>query len=547
MSPKLKPLLLPQLVEERRMLEVQQTMVPDVDPSHVYSADNTSSSDIASPVTPTFSQRSGHMRYSSSSSSLELMPPAPLCTDNPVSPTQLAYTSKSVKTQLPDVQEDPAEREEEEHTLVRSEIGALDYCLCDEPCSHSESSTFDNPGVFDYDYDTGFLSDSDFSTSSRSKRRRHVAADSLSGITSQITSRIPGLSRLRSNSKRSNITFTPASDPSLDLRPTLSRAASSRSSSISAPVRHVPDRCFEPPLPPTPALSYYGSTESIVMPPAQDIDFVSVQQSLERERAMATTPLLPPLLTSLPSSSQPQSVAQSPLQSPTIAPSPSTVDPMASQVFSLPPLSTKPSLSSFRPVISPSASAPPTIASSELPSPLPPTFDLLEQNDAWSDRLGHANYTINPKPYQPDTASLRALQDYRSDWDQARVNYTKHLARTGEHYGSTSKTFHLTEAKWAETEEHWKVEHDILVDRIVATGDYDALPQQEWSRLQGEVPSIIPRMLDAKGKFPELGDQEIVGPMVRDAVMVRDQLTADERQSTSKFWKSLAGKVGLRK
>lgn len=105
-------------------------MVPDVDPSHVYSADNTSSSDIASPVTPTFSQRSGHMRYSSSSSSLELMPPAPLCTDNPVSPTQLAYTSKSVKTQLPDVQEDPAEREEEEHTLVRSEIGALDYCLC---------------------------------------------------------------------------------------------------------------------------------------------------------------------------------------------------------------------------------------------------------------------------------------------------------------------------------------------------------------------------------------------------------------------------------
>lgn len=129
MSPKLKPLILPQLVEERRKLEELQGN-PDADLNYVYFADNTSSSDIASPVTPTFSQRGGHLRYSSSTSSLELMPPSSSCSDSPASPTQGAHANnKSGKRPLPDVQEDPLEREEEEVTEVPSHYGLYD-CLC---------------------------------------------------------------------------------------------------------------------------------------------------------------------------------------------------------------------------------------------------------------------------------------------------------------------------------------------------------------------------------------------------------------------------------
>ena len=175
-----------------------------------------------------------------------------------------------------------------------------------------------------------------------------------------------------------------------------------------------------------------------------------------------------------------------------------------------------------------------------------PNFNLLEQNDAWSDRLGHANYTILPRPYQPDTASLEAIRLLRADWDQARINYTKHLARTGEHYGSTSKTYSLTEAKWAETEREWRTAYDAVVERIVANGANDEVATLQLQRLQDDFRATLPRMLDAEGKFPELGDQDIVGPMVRDAVMIREAQAADDRHSTSKFWKSLAGRVGLR-
>jgi len=138
MSPKLKPLILPQLVEERRKLEVQQAVAltasttittADADLSNVYYTTNSSSSDVASPVTPTFSTR-GHLRYSSSTSSLEL-PPA--CADSPASPTQSAH--KVGKRLLPDVQEEPMEREElverDDDTTVLPERFGLYDCLCE--------------------------------------------------------------------------------------------------------------------------------------------------------------------------------------------------------------------------------------------------------------------------------------------------------------------------------------------------------------------------------------------------------------------------------
>lgn len=158
MPAKLKPLLLPQMVEDRRK---------EADQTFFYLQDNISSSEMASPVTPTFSQRDGHMQqYSSSTSSLELS--ASYCSDSSVSPAALAQvasqmlnqnilptasTSSSTNTSastsatatktptpkrsLPDVQEEPFERHGD-HTLLPEPFDfpeSLDidddaYCLC---------------------------------------------------------------------------------------------------------------------------------------------------------------------------------------------------------------------------------------------------------------------------------------------------------------------------------------------------------------------------------------------------------------------------------
>lgn len=395
-----------------------------------------------------------------------------------------------------------------------------------------------------FEYDMGFLSDGDQDPSLHPSKR-NGAESPLAGLTMRLGSRFPTLSRWRST-KRRHRAFTAASEPSLDLPPALSRATStSRSSSLSAPSRKF-DRANEPPLPPTPALSFYEfeSTESIPVPTTSSIDIerANARQSIERERALATTPLLPPLMTEVPSiiSSQTQSQAPSPLQSPTIAPQLGS-EINSPVVYSTPPLSTKPSFSSFRPPLLTSLSSP-VVATSDVVCTIP---HLLEQHDAWSDRLGHANYTILPRPYHPDAADFDTLRTLRADWDLARINYTKHIVRTGEHYGTTSKTYALTEAKWQETEREWKTAHVSLLDRVAVTNP-GSEAQLRWDRLQDDTPTAIPKMLDAEGKFPDLGDEDIVGPMVRDAVMVRDP-GSEAENGAKKFWKNLAGKVGLRK
>lgn len=395
-----------------------------------------------------------------------------------------------------------------------------------------------------FDYDMGFLSDGDTDPTFNSNKAWSGADSPLVGLTMRLGTRFQTLNRWRST-KRRNRAFTAASEPSLDIPPALSRATStSRSSSLSAPSRKFPDRANEPPLPPTPALSFYEyeSTESIHSAIAIDIDRANVRDSIERDRALATTPLLPPLLTDAPSiASMTHSQQPSPLQSPSVALQQFHTEPNSPATYATPPLSTKPSFSSFRPPLLTSLSSP-VVATSEIVVTIP---KLLEQHDAWSDRLGHANYTILPRPYRPEASDLETLRTLRADWDLARVNYTKHIVRTGEHYGTTSKTYALTEAKWAETEREWKTAHDMVLQRVAALNPgYDA--QLRWDRLQDDAPTTVPRMLDAEGKFPDLGDEDIVGPMVRDAVMVREP-SSDGEHGARKFWKNLAGRVGLRK
>lgn len=572
MSPKLKPLVLPHLVKQRK-LEVLDHDMAETDKTYIYYTQHSSSSssDLASPATPTFT-RSAYSRYSGSASSLEQMPP--LCHDSAASPAQIVHSSKGSKSQLPDVQEDPLREMDDtaalaEHyglygCLCRSWAGALRAdsqnanCLAqtgDKPCSHrnpdSVQTTIHYLGT-DVDYDMGFLSDGDFvDVGPRTKRRRAGSESTFNGWGKRIGSRFPTLTRWRSMGQRNDLTFSPASEPSLD-QPARSRAASqaaSSRSSISAPARRAHDRSREQSLLPTPAMSMYGSTDSIVLSTTLDVEDANAWKDLERDRALAATPLLPPLLTDHdhPSSSVPQSLQASPLHSPTVAPvsappifEASAAPPPLPQVTPTPPLSSKPSVSSFRPV-PPMSLAAVTTPTSETPSPIP---NLLE-HDEWSDRLGHANFTIVPRPYQPATANLEALSLLRVDWDLARINYTKHLVRTGEHYGATSNTYALTQEKWAGIEREWHSIEDDLIERIVQSGNDEASATLQRRAQKDVLLGAIPAMLDAEGKFPERGDVDIVGPMERDAVMAG--CVADDKKNVGAWLKNLAEKVGLRK
>jgi hypothetical protein len=121
MSPKLKPLLLPQLVEERRKRESMSDS--DMDLSSSYYTQNSSASEIPSPVTPTFSSR-GHLRYPSSASSIESSYHSSGI-ESPTSPSFIG--SKTGKRSLPDVQEEPQEREDFD---MFDDANDLYDCLC---------------------------------------------------------------------------------------------------------------------------------------------------------------------------------------------------------------------------------------------------------------------------------------------------------------------------------------------------------------------------------------------------------------------------------
>jgi hypothetical protein len=245
---------------------------------------------------------------------------------------------------------------------------------------------------------------------------------------------------------------------------------------------------------------------------------------LERERALATTPLLPPLMCDTNPGAEPTTAHPSPLESPTVAlhslpglPSSALASPLPTS----PVLSNRPSVSSFHRVV------------------LSVDFPNIPEQDAWAHRLGHANFTILPEPYAPQEQDLQSMRQLRADWDAARVNYTKHLVRTGEHYGTTSKTYALTEAKWAEIDDIWRVRFEETAKIVVASGAADSC-----TALDEGVITVVPQM-DREGKFPERGDEDIVGPMTRAAPRSPTVDAADK--TLPGLWRSLVGRVGLKK
>lgn len=408
------------------------------------------------------------------------------------------------------------------------------------------------PSEFDTDYDFGFLSDTDLSAS---HERRHVrlgsAEAALSGITSRIGSRFPGIGRWK-GSRKNSVTALSVSELSADSGGLPSIAPSSRSSSVSSPMRPNYPHSSDATISASPRYSFWESTDSVVLP-ANDAE-LGGRRDAELNRRLATTPLLPPLITDSKASAGPLS-PRFPFPQP--APEQNTTHHAPA-----PSLTTKPSTASFRP----------SPTSPEMPIPFP---NMLN-DDSWSDRLGHANFTVLPTPYAPDDPTPEALARLRSDWDLARVNYTKHLYRTGENYGETSKIYGLTQDKWAEVEGEWRQAHDEAVGRVLASsnvgataaaaetnargsgarsrsrgrgrgrsGSATALGSRddmtsgvEW-RPGGEGgPAALPRMLG--DKFPSRGDEDIVGPMVREEAMRGGSV--DGRGA--RLWRNFMGKVG---
>lgn len=407
---------------------------------------------------------------------------------------------------------------------------------------------------FDVDYDLGFVSETDLSAINERRNVRLGSAESaISGITSRIGYRFPGIGRW-AGSRKNSFTALSLSETSGDAGAVGPYERSSRSSSVSSPLRPNYPHPSEATISASPPHSFWDSTESVVLP-TSDASISGPRQNLERDRRMATTPLLPPLITdSLASATGPLSPG---FPFPTPAPEYHSQTPP--KPIPAPAVRAKPSVASFR--------LSPTGPDLQIP------FPNLLNDDEWCDRLGHANFTILPTPYQPEDATLPALKQLRQDWDLARVNYTKHLFRTGENYGETSNIYALTQDKWAEVERSWRRVHDRAMERVIAGAATpppvsksrsrsrgrgrgraessaaalglpadEVLAGAEWRRVDGDGPAALPRM--ESDKFPSRGDEDIVGPMVREEVMVRTE-SADGRGA--RLWRNLMKVGGLRR
>lgn len=248
--------------------------------------------------------------------------------------------------------------------------------------------------------------------------------------------------------------------------------------------------------------------ETEVVPIFMDQRLQSPDETEEFQN-QATTPLLPPTMLS---SKRDDSPIQSPLQSPAIAPTcygshvRLSVDTQPFAYLPSPPLSTRPSMTSM-----------PRSRANTATQDIPALQLSNERFDPWAMKLGHADFSIYPEPYQPNIIDLDNYKDFRDNWDHARKQYAQHVARTIEHYGETSKVFKLTEEKWTSIDHQWKKYYDQLTlalsPQLARLSEGPASPDSPVTLLEKPLTRVVVPTLDKSGKFPELGDTDIVGPL----------------------------------
>ncbi|EAU36180.1 conserved hypothetical protein [Aspergillus terreus NIH2624] len=433
----------------------------------------TGTSTPVSPAVSLFSAK-GHTRFSSSVSSLVSSPGPSNSMDIPS------------RNPLTGVKEEPS--------------GAPARDLEEEYFQHFDQglSIVEDSYLASMDYSSGYdFSDANMDPSHSPKKRR---SDSVStkGL-SRIGSRISTIST-RFKSKRASDELDGADGFAAGLR---SRTNSSSSAFVTVPGLSM-SQVNSIAIPPSPARTIFE--ERMSESGTQPIDIVKANsQSQDESAPQATTPLLPPFMGDEPLCPTASRV-HSPLQSPSVADmSDEIADVTAQQDGRLaglpsPPLSTKPSVASF---------SRPRAGTTRTVSGETPTFILSDPNDEWANKLGHANFTIQPEPYVPEVYDLESFHQLRAQWDLAQCNFAKHLVRTGEHYGITSNIYKLTEEKWEAINNEWKRHHEAMVSQLEIT-DGPQLGLIKSHRDPCEQLKI-PRLHDEK--FPELGDGEIVGPM----------------------------------
>lgn len=499
-------------------------MDPPSATSHKHQLSQSSTpSDMPSPSSTSSSTR-GHSRLASSTSSLASSPTMHESMEG-------FGTGKSTLT---DVKEEPHERDEDYEMIDRTDARhwsftrkllrdcrwaksdpsdrtvSMDYGLtrsADESASRLSNCdwSLDDPGAIrflEYDLADDAL-EHDFAPRPSAKRQR-AESSPFTGLASRMGSIKPSLSR-KWKSRKGSPTIS-VTDKSRE--PSLSRDNSTRAPSfVSATLE--PNKAYLYQLPPTPTRS--ALDESFEDSQASFIDTAKANTTPDDDldyQAKPNTPLLPPIMTQIPDHLK-EVPYQSPLQSPTVA------DPDASSVLNTPlptpqitslpspPLSTKPSIASFH---RHPANYNAIVPSSEIPPML-----ITDPTDEWASALGHANYTIEPTLYTPSPPTLASFNQLRSDWDAARFAYAKHLVRTSEHYGPTSKIYLLTEEKWTATDAAWKQAVDACFAVLPGAGGAaldasgsDAPPLRKMPSLNGP---------KSEGKFPTMGDEGIVGPM----------------------------------
>lgn len=463
-----------------------------------------SGSDVSSPVTSTFSHRS-HSRWPSSSSSIATTP------DSPVS---------HAKSALHDLVEEPIERDDlscyDKETCDAQEL----VCICmlliglhqhpmliiigDTPfCEHSPTRVTGSPVSSPTNRvwtvaDDGVIGDDLFSTPATKRRRSgEVFAEKTF---SRLSRRWPSISqRWRDKRPTTSIssTYVRSAPPSRSssVRESLATHLDTRDAYDSSTARTTV-------APRNPSMSGQNSPslplEILIPEPEED--------PVDREE-LASTPLLPPIMTDLQIPAPAE--VQSPLQSPSVAAhsaaasiinAPTTTPAMHG--MPTPPLSTKPSMASINGVRPYHA-----YSTSDVPA-----MSISEEPDMWSLRLGHADFHIKPKPYLPDVCDRTSCNRLLDDWEAARIEYMRQAAHISEHYGPTSRTYKLTEEKWAEIDAIWRSNLQQANAEAEARGEAPALQALAETQLPSRVPSLNDPQKPAK--FPTL-EGGIVGPMVQ--------------------------------
>lgn len=458
---------------------------------------STSSVSMSSPTTSTFSK--GHSSRGSNSS----------VASSPIGRESLDMYGTAKR--LEDVTEEPHERDEfEGYTLVTDRM--LDWNDYDKAFSthHGQPSPPSSPGR---QHEWSLRDTDDWYPPSGLglfKRRKSMEQPAPTVHRHRFSGKFGSISRRWKNRSAPG----PQLSVATHIDSPLTRSGSLKSSQVCSPAMSFISK-RESLVPSSPVIPETDETSSEAA--TQPVEIEQNQAEEEEEPCQATTPLLPPILKELDKEEEP---VHSPLQSPAIAPTSALMSSRTSiegplSCLPSPPLSTKPSMVSMH-----TRSRTNTMTSS--PFGDIPAMQLLDDLfDPWAVRLGHANFTIYPEPYAPEAIDLDAYTDFRNNWDQARTNYARHITRTAEHYGSTSKVYKLTEEKWASIDEAWQKQHTVIRNALapvlarLSDGESD-MPASTTSSAVLEKPVtkvVLPVIDDKSGKFPELGDGEIVGPM----------------------------------